>query len=545
MFYYEVFMYTRFTTSKKSKHPTLQIVEGKREGKKVKQKIIASFGVVKNDKDKRRLVKFAENFIRKLQENDYPIEENFSPSHLLHKKTVYDGFSLATERLMELTGFSQVVQKAQGKKSFDLTKIVNLIIAQRLDLPSSKLRTYEKQQEHGFQEIELQHLYRTMDVLEPLSSDIQKQAFTTLCAYSDASVECFFFDVTTLYFESTFQDELKNFGFSKDQKHHSVQIVLALVVDSQGIPIAYEVFEGNLAETKTLIPVLKALKDHFSIKTVTVVCDRGLASKQNIQSLQDAEFNFVIATKLKSISKKIKINDLSHYKPLPGQENVPEEKMIVSRTMEHPQYSNTTLIVTYSPKRAEKDKKDRERLLEKLQEKLSHTGSVKKVISNGGYKKYTDVKKGSLITLNQKAIEEDATWDGFHGIAVSNNANLTASDALLRYRDLWRVEEAFRIAKSTLKTRPIFHWKPHRIRGHILLCFMTLYFERFLEMLLRKNNYALTPDKIRHALLGVHTIYFENKNSTKEGKMKSSLPENAVKIFETLNISTQRLVAIN
>ena len=131
---------------------------------------------------------------------------------------------------------------------------------------------------------------------------------------------------------------------------------------------------------------------------------------------------------------------------------------------------NTQLIATYSPSRARKDKEDRERLIEKLKRKLSDSSnetSIKKVISNGGYKKYTNVKEGSLLTINEKAIEEDAKWDGFHGIAVSNSAKLSVGQALARYRDLWHVEEAFRIAKCTLKTRPIFHWVSHRIKAHV------------------------------------------------------------------------------
>ncbi len=322
-----------------------------------------------------------------------------------------------------------------------------------------------------------------------------------------------------------------------------MQIVLALVVDSQGMPIAYEVFKGNLAETKTLIPVMESLRKRFSINNVTVVCDRGLASKTNVEALQHALFHFVIATKLKSISKKFKINDLSAYKPLPGQENIPEDEMIQVRTMEHPQYPKTLLIATYSPKRAKKDKEDRDRLIEKLRKKLSgcsDEAAIKKVICNGGYKKFTNVKSGSLLSINEKAIEEDAQWDGFHGIAVSNSSGLTVEQALSRYRDLWHVEEAFRVAKCTLKTRPIFHWVPHRIQTHVLLCFINLFLERFLELLLRRNETPQTPDRIRYALCGVHTMTFEDPETEKIGKMHSSLSEDAAAIFKTLGISTER-----
>ena len=541
-------MYIRMKTSKKAKYPTMQIVEGTREGNKVKQRTIAHLGVVKNQKDLQRLKKLADNLIQRLEKEGLEIDHKVEIKQLIHKKTIYDGFRLAVSRLMRIIGFDKIIQTAQGKHQFDVEEIIKLILIQRFDIPSSKRRTCERQEEHGFQGIDLQHIYRSMDAIESLDVAIQKQAFEATCKISGGLVDCFFFDVTTLYFESVLQDEIRDFGFSKDQKYHMVQIVLALVVNSQGIPIAYEVFKGNLAETKTLIPVLEKLRNQFSINNVTVVCDRGLASKPNVNALQEAKFHFVIATKLRSISKKLQINNLSNYVLLPNQDNIPDEEKVRFLTMEHPQYPDTTLIATYSPSRAQKDRKDRERLIEKLRQKLSNSSdetSVKKVISNGGYKKYTNIKEGSLLTINEKAIEEDAKWDGFHGIAVSKSAKLGLTEALARYRDLWHVEEAFRVAKCTLKTRPIFHWSPHRIKAHVLLCFMNLFMERYLELMLRKDNCDLTPDRIRYALAQVHTTIFEDKSSKREGKMQSVLTDDATKIFKVLGIAIERETTIN
>jgi transposase len=536
-------MYIRLTKSKKSKHPTLQIVEGVREGKKVKQKIIASLGIIKGPGDLEKLRKLAYHLIEKLEKEGLPPSSKVYIQSLFHKETTYDGFGLVVDKLMQLSGFSEIIRKAQGKNKFNVEDIVKLILVQRFDSPSSKLRTYERQADHGFHGIDLQHIYRTMDVIEHLVTEIQTAAFNTVCMLSGGVVDCFFFDVTTLYFESVCQDDVRDFGFSKDQKHHCVQIILALVVDSQGMPIAYEVFKGNLAETKTLIPVLESLRHRFSINNVTVVCDRGLASKPNVEALQGAQFHFVIATKLKSISKKFNINNLEEYKLLPNQEFIPEDERILVRTMDHPQYPNSLLITTYSPKRAKKDREDRERLIEKLSKKLSGSSdeaSIKKVICNGGYKKFTSVKEGSLLSINEKAIEEDAKWDGFHGIAVSKSSGLTVEQALSRYRDLWHVEEAFRVTKYTLKTRPIFHWVPHRIRTHVLLCFMNLFLERFLELLLRKAGTPLTPDSVRYALSGVHKMVFEESKTQKIGEMRSRLSEDATIIFNTLEIPTDR-----
>ncbi|HSX38811.1 MAG TPA: IS1634 family transposase [Chlamydiales bacterium] len=518
-----------------------------RVGNKVRQETIAHLGVVKGQKDLEKLRHLAESLLIRLEKEGLEIDPKIRVRQLMHKMTVYDGFGLVVDQFMKLTGFSEVIKKAQGRRQFDLEEIVKLIIVQRLDLPGSKLRTQQRQTEHGFCEIELQNMYRTMDVIEPLSRAFQQKAFDTVRAYSSGLVDCFFFDVTTLYFESVQQDELKEFGFSKDQKYHSVQVVLALVVDAEGNPLGYEVFKGNLAETKTLIPVFERLKKDFSINNVTVVCDRGLASKTNIEALQNSKFRFVVASKLRSMKKSLKLNDRLLCKPLPNQIHFPEEERVLFRTLPHPQYADTLLIITYSPGRAAKDKEDRERLLEKLREKLDSStdeASLKKVISNAGYKKYTNIKKGSSLELNQKTIDEDALWDGFHGIAVSNNADLTVEQALSRYKELWHVEEAFRIAKCTLKTRPVFHWKPHRIRSHVLLCFLTLFIERFLEFRLRQAGTPLTPDRIRHALNGVHTTVFEEKDTHREGKMESALSEDAEKIFKLLGLPIARTTSL-
>ena len=536
-------MYIRLKTSKKAKHPTLQIVEGVRKGDKVRQRTVAHLGVIKSKQDLERLKDLADKLIQRLEKEGLQLDPKIEVKKLRHKQTVYDGFRIVLERLMALTGFTNIVRLARGRHRFDIEETVKLILAQRFDLPSSKLRTFERQEEHGFTGIDLQHVYRTMDAIEPFVDEIQKQAFIAAQKASGEQVDCIFFDVTTLYFESIVQDEIREFGFSKDQKHHQVQIVLALVVDSNGLPIAYDAFKGNLAETKTLIPVLEALRNRFSIKNITVICDRGMASMANVEALQGAAFQFVIATKLRSMSKSLKINDLSTYSALYQQESPEEEDKVLVRTMAHPQYKDTLLIATYSSARARKDKDDRDRLIEKLRKKLSgdvEEASIKKIISNSGYKKFTDVQKGSAIKIDEGAIDEDALWDGFHGIAVSNGSKMSVHEALSRYRDLWRVEEAFRVAKCTLRARPIFHWTPHRIRSHILLCFMSLFLERFLELLLRRNETNLTPDRIRHALAQVHTIFFDDGSEGSEGKMPSALTKDAEQIFRVLGITNER-----
>lgn len=539
-------MFIRVKTSKKAKYPTMQIVEGVRDGKKVRQRTVAHLGVVKDKTDGKRLKALADGIMARLRKEGLDTSTPVDANNLKHQKTIRSGFRAVVDRLLVWAGVDQVLQQAQGKHRFNVQEVVHLLLAQRLFLPSSKLRTCERQEELGFRDIALHNIYRVMDVIAPLNEAIQQQAFKKASELSEGPVDCLFFDVTTLYFESVSKDDMKDFGFSKDQKHHSVQVVLALVVDYQGIPLAYEAFKGNTAETKTLIPVLENLKKRFSITNVVVVCDRGLASTTNVEALQASNMGFVIASKLRSMSKEFALNDLSKYEELPGQGQLAQEERIKVRVLPHPQYADTDLIITHSQARAQKDRSDRERLLEKLRDKMEGTKpemSVKQVISNHGYKKFTTVEKGSKVSINKKAEEEDAKWDGFHGIAVSRNTQLSINQALSRYHDLWRIEETFRVAKTTLKTRPIFHWAPHRIKSHVLLCFITLLIERCLEVLLQKQGVILAPDRIRYAIDQVHTVYFTDPTTGVNGHFHSELTTEAQSIFRVLNLEVKDLAS--
>jgi transposase len=546
-------MYIRLKTSKKAKHPTVQIVEGYREGNKVKQKTIASLGVVKGPEDKRRLIQLAESLIRRLDKFELSSAEltKVNIESLKHQETVYNGNRTIAERLLEIAGFSKIIENTQGRQSYSILDIVSLIVANRLHVPSSKHRIFERQNDYAYQEIKLQHLYRAMDKILPLKDELLKQAFD-VATDGSASIECMFFDVTTLYFESVKADSkddeegIRDFGWSKDCKFKEVQIVLALVVNKEGVPLAYEAFRGNTAETKTLIPVLKKLRQDFKINRVTIVCDRAMASETNVDAVRSEGFSFILACKLRKLSKKININDLSEFSEIPGQMHVEESERVLIRTLKHPTYENCHLVVSYCPKRARKDKRERERIIERLKTTLRGKGdeSVKKLVSNSGYKRYINFKKGADFSLDEKKIREDEEWDGFHGVSVSDDAEVSFLDALSLYRGLWRVEEAFRVEKCAIKARPIFHWTPNRIRAHVLLCFLALYVERYLEWLLRQAGTPLTLDRIRYAMSQMHSIYFQDTVTGKKGIMESSISEDGKAIYKVLGLALESGTAV-
>lgn len=564
-------MFVRLKKTSGTVNPIVQIVENTRDGDKVKQRVLASLGSVQDDADLERLRALAQNMLTKLQQERTRqrqlFEEPAAPTpaalkarpkttssrktaapvarieDLQHQQTVYDGCVTVVEKLFAVTGFDQLRVKRNRALAFDPLRIAKILVAQRFFTPASKLRTYERQSDLGIDDLKLHHIYRGMDLLESAGELFQRRALAVACPPATPlfkeSIECLFVDVTTLYFESVNTDELRNFGFSKDQKHHSVQVVLCLVVNAEGVPVAYETFAGNTAEVSTVAPMIDKLKERFDVKRITIVCDRGLASKDNLEKLRSLGIGYVAACKIKHLPANLKLNDLTTYDDL-GKN---EDDEVRVRRLDHPRYPNADLIVTWSKKRAAKDKSDRDRIMHRLESKLGKAPSspkMKKLVTNNGYRNLVKIDGDGSWRINEAQAAKAASWDGFHAIAVSKDSKLSNVAALAQYKDLWRVEEAFRVGKSQLEIRPMFHWTPHRIHAHVLVCFIALFMERYLEQLLREAGKPLTPDRIRYALQRVHSIHFQDTASGRCGVMDSALPEDARAIFAALALPIKR-----
>ena len=564
-------MFVRLKKSSGTVNPIVQIVESFRELGKVKQHVLASLGSVRNEQDLVRLQALAKSLISKLQEErvrqkllfddtegqpEIGVLKELPPRRasgkagyrpkiedIEHRRTIYDGFIAVVESLFAETGFGKIPIKSNRSLAYDPLRIAKILTAQRFFAPASKLRTYERQADLGIEDLKLHQIYRGMDLLLRAEELFQRRALAVACPPTSPlfkeAIECLFVDVTTLYFESVNTDELRNFGYSKDQKFHSVQVVLCLVVNSEGLPVAYETFSGNTAEVSTVIPVIEKLKKRFDVTKITIVCDRGLSSKGNIEHFAANGFNYVAACKIKHLPENLKLNDPSTFETF---EKNSEDEFLVRR-LEHPKYPKSDLIVTWSQKRAAKDKRDRDKILKRLEGKLGKEPSspkVKNLVTNSGYRSFIKIDGGGKWRLNEASIAKSASWDGFHAIAISKSSNLTIAMALDQYRNLWRVEEAFRVSKSQLEIRPMFHWTPARIRAHVFTCFIALFLERYLEKLLRDAGKSQTPDRIRYALQRVHSVHFQDCKTAAIGIMDSSLTPDARAIFEVLSLPTKR-----
>ena len=213
------------------------------------------------------------------------------------------------------------------------------LVLSRLVYPGSKLKTAEYFKRHLNVDVSVYSIYRYLDQLHSREKKaVEQTTFEHTRKILGGSVGVVFYDMTTLYFEASQEDDYKIIGYSKDGKPHKPQIIIGMLVGDGGYPIGYEVFEGDTAETKTLIPVLETFKKRFNLQTPIVVADAALLSQKNIDALRHAEYQYILGARLKSENKKLKSRILS----LDIKENEPVE-------MQHPNGSIRSISLLRKP----------------------------------------------------------------------------------------------------------------------------------------------------------------------------------------------------
>lgn len=415
------------------------------------------------------------------------------------------------------------IAKKHEKLEFYLSETVLLTVIRRFIEPSSKLQTYnEKGRIWGAYDVELQHLYRALDLLSEHKAKIEDSLFEARRDIFNNSVDVVFFDTTTFYFDSQRESELLKKGFSKDGKFSDVQIVYGLMTDSFGQPIGYEYFPGNTADVKTLLPAIKSLKGRFKLGEVTIVADSGVLSKDNLSKLEDSDYKYIVAARIRKLpkDKKAEILDKSRYKRI----REGDDELLLYETV----HDGKRLVATWSKKREHKDAKDREKLLEKLKKSL---GSGRKGVLSNRYRKFVEL--GTEPVLNDVAVKNAAKFDGFLGI-FTNNSDLQGETLIEKYRELWKIEESFRLMKSQLEVRPMFHWTDRRISGHLVMCFLSFIILRELERRAKTAGIEDSVNKILKALSDLQISELECKGD--RYLLRSRVLPLAVQIFKAMKI---------
>lgn len=435
----------------------------------------------------------------------------FTPN--VHKVGFFEVFGLIYDQL----NFASVIPNPLFR---------DLVIA-RIAKPTSKLSTHRWLNKYTGRNVSKDSIYRLLDKLTPaikqkVCSHVFKQAYTQ----PDNLVNLIFFDATTLHFESFTPDDFRKLGFSKVGKHRQPQIVIGLMVADTGLPIGYEVYPGDKFDGHTIRQALKRVQKQYSARRVVFVADSAMLSKHNVNLIQQAGFGYIMAAKIKNLDRKTQaeILNINQY-----QNNYMELNL---KFESQPEYR---LIITYSELRARKDQHDRQHQLEKLKQKISEKQKLtKEQLGQLGKMKYLQIKGKAEVVINYEAVKKDTQWDGLKGYATNMN-DLSAGEVVKRYRELWQVEKAFRVAKTDLKIRPIFHYTAKRIKAHLLLVFVSLVVSKALEQ--RLTGLGLGLERIIENLESVIEIPLKDKKLGNTLVIRPEQNTTICKIYKTLGLS--------
>ncbi|MBK7128750.1 MAG: IS1634 family transposase [Crocinitomicaceae bacterium] len=379
------------------------------------------------------------------------------------------GYDLLLGRIFDEIGFDKI------KDEF-----FRELVLGRIAYPKSKLKTTEYLLRYKQIDWSEDQLYRYLDKLYNRHKKfVQQISYDHTLKILNNQISVVFYDVTTLYFEIDQEDELRKTGFSKEGKHQNPQIVLGLLVSKNGYPLAYEIFEGNKFEGHTMLPVVNAFKEKYNLKQLVIIADSGLLSKSNIDELQSKNHEFILGARIKNETASVKEKILS-LKLKNGQSTVIRK-------------GNLKLIITYSDDRAKKDSYNREKGLRKIAKQIRTGRLTKSNINNRGYNKFLKMDGEILVALNQEKIAQDCKWDGLKGYLT--NAKLNKKQIIENYHHLWQIEKAFRISKSDLKIRPIYHRLQRRIEAHICISFVAYKIYKELERQLNEKGAEISANK--------------------------------------------------
>jgi len=393
-----------------------------------------------------------------------------------------------------LDGTSQLLNRVYSMIGFDRIKdmVLKELVIARICQPRSKSATVEYLKSHFDEDIDLNRIYRYLDVLQSVQQPIVQQiSVEHTRKILGGKIGIVFYDVTTLYFESDYEDELRKTGFSKDGKHSQPQIVLGLLVSSGGYPLSYSIHEGNKYEGHTMLPAVEDFVKKFELKEFVAVADSGLMNKDNIAELEEKKYKYIIGAKIKSESKEVK-------------------SWILSLEKQHGAFyelgklPKSRLIVGYSDNRAKKDRYNREKGIRRLEKEYKTETLTKNKVNKRGYNKFLEISDDVKVNINYDKIKEDECWDGLKGYMT--NTDLPANQVYEEYSGLWQVESAFRITKGTLELRPVFHFSKKRIEAHVCICFVAYKVYKEFERLLKIANIPLSVDKVLDIARTITTI---------------------------------------
>ena len=414
-------------------------------------------------------------------------------------------------------------------------RVFRQAVLMRLAEPGRSKRgcAQDPQRSYGV-EVSVEKFYRMMDLLdEERRGRLERRVGAGVRRLLGREVEAVFFDVTTLAFAAEKEDDLRRKGYSKDGKPHRVQVVLALMQTREGLPLGYRVFPGNTAEVKTLLPMVSALREEYRIGRLVVVADAGMLSAANLEALEAEGFDWVVAARLRKLRKpdRAALSKPQLWAEFPGKE---EGMRFREHRIEEGPLAGRRLVLRYSPKKARKDARARAKAVKEARKELA--AGVK---GKGRVGRFLRVRRGA-VAFHQEAVRRDALYDGLHGVLT--NLPEPATEIRAHYRELWRIEQGFRVLKSTLRVRPVFHWTERRVRAHIAICYAAFALLRLLCWRYARQypTQPLSEERLLRVLRQVEVSHVCDRGTGKWFFLPAKSTHDAERIYRTVHLTLPR-----
>ena len=537
-----------FVRAKKAgPHQYLQIVENRREGNKVLQRVISTIGRL----DRLSAKGDIESLVRSLSRFSEQALLVLSGKSNLLADAKKIGPALIFERLWEELGIGKVLKELVADRlfGFDVERAVFLTVLHRLMVCGSDRFCDKWRRDYlirGVEGLSLHHLYRAMALLGE-ETDEQRDAtpFSPRCVKDLVEERMFhgqrhlfhgldlvFFDTTSLYFEGRGGESLGQKGFSKDHRPDLNQMVVGAVLDSRGRPLCCEMWPGNTTDVKTLLPVAERIRKRFQVGRFCLVADRGMISKETLQALDDPQTGlpYILGVRMRKV-KEVREEVLSRagaYREVHPEGTSTKEPSPLK--VKEAAVNGRRYIICLNPRQARKDQADREAILASLEEQLKK--GAKALVGNRGFRRYLKSERDAFVIDYDKA-KQEARFDGKW--VITTNTRLSAEQVALKYKELWQVEQLFRDTKSLLETRPVFHQRNDTIRGHVFCSFLALVLKKELFRRMEASGQRFEWSEIKQDLKSLQEITLEEDG--KRLAIRTQCQGTCGKVFQAVGVA--------
>jgi len=527
-------MYIRsktFTRKNGAQKTYLYLVEARRfkdkdnpKRTKVRQVTIASLG--EQDKFCAKIPQVIQHLSKYLPEK---LELLNMARDLVPDEALEYGPRLVFERVWSDLGLEQVINRWQkkSKHQFNLERALFSLVLNRICEPGSELACYDIWADtvYGLEKFPLHQYYRALDFMLEHKERMEHNLFFNVKDLFNLEVDLVLFDTSSIIYrgEGEAAAEILDYGFSKEKRFDLKQVVIGVLMSKQGLPLGHFVYPGNTNDYSAFDQMLAEARAKFPIRRVVFVFDKGMSSYKNLQKLADVGEEYIAGTRIRQLRADMQEQLLGKTDMRQVKENLWAKEVILD---------DRRYIVCFNPEWAQKERQKREEIIARLKENLKTKG-LKSLLISKEYAKYVTIK-ADKPKLNEERVKKEELFDGMF-VLTTNNQELRAPEVVAAYKNLQKVERAFRCLKSELEIGPIYHYTEKRIRAHIMVAFLALVLRISLEKKLKERADDLSSSRVLADIKKIKAVKFKVKD--KEYVMRTEIQGEAYQAFTALNLA--------